>query len=308
MKKPLIIFDTDMDTDCDDAGALALLLNAHKEGRCTLLGIVGDAPVSAVAPCCEALCDAYGVRLQIGAVYEHPLIDTPRFADYKFHYGELEGKHYNATVSAYLGKRDTDYPSAKTVYRRLLADAEQNSVTIVCVGLMTAFADLLNSEADAVSPLDGVSLVRQKVKRVISMGNAAYPEMKKHNFNYKMDRQGAQTVFERCPVSIHLCPFGTDIITGHTLSSRLPAEHPLRRAYEIYNGKGRGRSSWDLVCVYYALNPDSTYFTAETNGSVRYDEQAHRTYWVENGERTDYHLSSAITDRAWMELLEEMLY
>ena len=70
MEKPLIIFDTDMDTDCDDAGALAVLLNAHKRGDCTLLGIIGDAPTAAVAPCCEVLCDAYGVTVPIGTVYE----------------------------------------------------------------------------------------------------------------------------------------------------------------------------------------------------------------------------------------------
>lgn len=307
MEKPFIIFDTDMDTDCDDAGALAMLLNAHKTGKCTLLGIVGDTPIKDVAPCCEAFCDTYGVRVHIGATYEQPLLHTPRFADYKFHYGELDGKHYNEGVSAYLHKPDTDYPTAKAVYRRLLAEAEDNSVTVLCVGLMTAFADLLQSEADDVSPLDGVSLVRQKVKRVVSMGNAAYPEQRKHNFNYKMDRKGAKTVFDLCPVSIYLCPFGTDVITGHTLSARLPAEHPLRRAYEIYNGVGKGRSSWDLICVYFALYPASDHFTAETHGTVRYDPHEHRTHW-ENGTRTDYQLSSAITDEQWMSLLEEMLF
>ena len=28
-EKPIVIFDTDMDTDCDDVGALAMLIEAH---------------------------------------------------------------------------------------------------------------------------------------------------------------------------------------------------------------------------------------------------------------------------------------
>ncbi len=300
MEKPLIIFDTDMDTDCDDAGALAVLLNAHKRGDCTLLGIIGDAPTAAVAPCCEALCDAYGVTVPIGTVYEKPLIDTPRFADYKHHYGELDGKHYNAAISAHLHKTDTDYPSAVTLYRRLLENAADKSVTLVCVGLLTAVAELLSSD-------DGVELVRKKVKRVITMGNAAYPEQRQYNFNYKMDRLGAAVFFERCPAPLYVCPFGSDIVTGCTLSARLPDNHPLRRAYEIYNGENRGRSSWDLVCVWQAVYPDSPLFTKETHGTVQYDPTAHRTYWT-NGARTDYQLSSAISRDEWTDILEKELY
>lgn len=300
MDKPLIIFDTDMDTDCDDAGALALLLNAHKRGECTLLGIIGDTPIAAVAPYCEVLCNAYGVCVPIGAVYEQPLLDTPQFADYKTHYGELDGKHYNAILSAHLHKTDTDYPTAVSLYRRLLTEADDNSVTVLCVGLLTAFAQLL-------STANGVELVRQKVKRVITMGNAAYPEQRQYNFNYKMDRAGAAVFFEKCPAPIYVCPFGSDIVTGHTLSAHLPDNHPLRRAYEIYNGEHRGRASWDLVCAWFGVYPDSPFFTAQTHGSVRYDPAEHRTYWVDEA-RTDYHLSSAISSNEWMTVLEKELY
>ena len=48
--KPLIIFDTDMDTDCDDVGALAMLLTAHNAKRIELLGIVTDSVSEYAAP------------------------------------------------------------------------------------------------------------------------------------------------------------------------------------------------------------------------------------------------------------------
>ena len=43
-RKPWILFDTDMDSDCDDAGALAMLLHAHKAGRIELAAVIADAP------------------------------------------------------------------------------------------------------------------------------------------------------------------------------------------------------------------------------------------------------------------------
>ncbi len=44
-EKPLIIFDTDMDTDCDDAGALCLLLKFVKCGKADILAAIADTPV-----------------------------------------------------------------------------------------------------------------------------------------------------------------------------------------------------------------------------------------------------------------------
>ena len=44
MERPIILFDTDMESDCDDAGALALLLNACRAGEAQLLGVIADAP------------------------------------------------------------------------------------------------------------------------------------------------------------------------------------------------------------------------------------------------------------------------
>ena len=35
-----VILDTDIDSDVDDAGALAMLLNMHKKGDIDLLGVV----------------------------------------------------------------------------------------------------------------------------------------------------------------------------------------------------------------------------------------------------------------------------
>lgn len=305
MEKPLIIFDTDMDTDCDDAGALGLLLTQVNAGRATLLGVIADAPAAAVAPCCETICRYYGVDTTIGAVYERDYANTPRFADYRAHRAGIQSaRYYNAMLAN--GKRDTDFPPAARAYRTLLAEAPDHSVTVVAVGLLTALAELFLTKGDDISPLSGVELFARKVKYVVSMGNATYPAVTEKNFNYNMDREGSKTFFALCPCSVYVCPDGSDVITGDSFSRRFPANHPLRIAYEAWcEGEGRGRSSWDLISLLFALQPQSELFTARSFGTVRYS-LSNRTYW-EAGTRTDYDLRITVSSAKMAEVLEALV-
>lgn len=299
MEKPLIIFDTDMDTDCDDAGALGLLLQYVIDGKADLLGVIANAPVAGAAPCCEAICAYYGVEVPVGAVYEVRYADAPRFDDYYECRGGLScERRYNEELKSRVGKRDTDYAEAAEAYTRMLENAPDHSVTVVAVGMLTALAELFDSES-------GVELFRKKVKCVVSMGNASFPEHQQENFNYKMDRVGAKIFFERCPVSVYVCPDGSDVILGQDFAARFPAEHPVRVAYERWCGEGNGRPSWDLVSVLFALEPQSPLYCAKTHGTVRYDT-SNRTYW-ERGERTDYDLRVTVPADRMAAVLAEKL-
>lgn len=308
MQKPLIIFDTDMDTDCDDAGALGLLLSYVKAGKATLLGVIADTPAKHVAGCCEAICDYYGVSVPIGAVYEKDFENHPRFADYRAHRAGIPTeRYYNIPLCARVGKKDTDYPAAARVYRELLAAAADNSITVVCVGLLTAVAALFETAEDDLSPLSGIELFRKKVKYVVSMGNAAYPAQTQYNFNYRMDRVAAKAFFDLCPVPVYVCAAGTKVVTGYSFSGTFEKDHPLRVAYEAWcGGEGRGRSSWDLLTLLYALEPQSALFATETHGTIRY-EQTNRVYWEPNGTRTDYTLRTTVSDGEMALLLEKLL-
>ena len=199
MDKPIIIFDTDMDTDCDDAGAMAMLLCAHLAGKIQLIGVIADAVSTYSARFCEVMLGAYGADIPIGAVYSDDYAvcreDVLRFERYRAHCKRLidRGMVYNRIISGGLDKEDKDYPRAVRVYRELLSDAEDGSVTVLCVGLMTAIAELLLSEGDEISPLSGEELVRKKVKRVITMG---IPE-NVPDFNWGMDAYAAEVFFDR---------------------------------------------------------------------------------------------------------------
>ena len=124
-----------------------------------------------------------------------------------------------------------------------------------------------------------------------------------------LDAQAAEVFFANCPVPVTVCPIGTEIITGSTLSARLEENHPLRVAYESFTGKAhRGRSSWDLVTVYRALYPQDGRLKAQSYGSVRCNASALQTAWVQDTERTDELLELNTTFEEMAKVLEIMLY
>ena len=311
-KRPVIIFDTDMDTDVDDAGALTILLNAVKAGRIELAGIVVDVPDSCAAAACEVLCMRAGMEVPIGTIYmsEFPQNETDRYVRYRHHRTTLPANiYYNRTAAKMLGKCDRDYPHATEVYRRLLSGAEDQSVIITAVGFLTAIEQLWQSGPDEISPLDGYELFREKVKCVVSMGDAAYPLCLSSNFNYNMDRVGAKAFFDRCPCPVCISPDGIRVITGGTFSASLPEGDPLRLFYEIYNeGPFRGRMSWDLIAVLYAIDPKNPLFEKETHGKVCYDDRENRTYWDEYSDlRQDWLIHTTVPPEETAKILEGLM-
>ena len=56
-----IIFDTDIDSDVDDAGAMALLHSYVQQGKVNLLAVVGCCNSGYAAPCIDAINTYYGL-------------------------------------------------------------------------------------------------------------------------------------------------------------------------------------------------------------------------------------------------------
>ncbi|MBQ7916357.1 MAG: hypothetical protein IJ315_06175, partial [Firmicutes bacterium] len=286
MEKPLIIFDTDMDTDCDDAGALAIIYEYVRRGKAELLGIITDSVSPWAAPCCDTLGQFYGIQRPIGAVSSsaYPESETLRCVKYRTHTQSLGVRRYNEKLSA--GKTDADYPSAVQVYRRLLVTAEDHSVTIVCVGVLSALHQLSLSLPDEVCPLSGTDLLAQKVDKVICM---AYPDKHGPNFNWEMDGIGAKEFLEKCPVPVYVSGEGQKVITGSSLTSVLSPDHPLRYIYETWNlGPHRGRSSWDLIAVLQAMQPDNKQQHLEPLGTVYVNAEEKYMRWDPEGARKDH--------------------
>jgi len=275
-----VIFDTDMGNDIDDALALAMLHSLTSRGECRLIGVtLTNANLSAV-PYVRMIDKFYGRgALPVGAALKNV----------------KDGDHDNylsaALKSAPAAYREADSHAAAEpavmVLRRLLA-ASTEKVIIVQVGFSTNLAALLDSKADAVSPMNGMELARTKVALLSAMaGNFAQA---KPEYNVKLDIGAARTVFERWPTPV--------VFSGWEIGSGLlyPASsierdftyadwHPVAVSYRAYSKMPYNRPTWDLTAVLAAVRTSRPYFGTSEKGKVHVDENGTTLFTAGDGDR-----------------------
>ena len=97
---------------------------------------------------------------------------------------------------------------------------------------------------------------------------------------------------------------GREVTIGSSLSAVLPEGHPLRYNYETWNlGPNRGRSSWDLIAVLYALDPEVSVLKAEPRQQAGFDPEECRSYWG-MGCRQDYEIMQTVSNEELAAFLE----
>ncbi len=160
-----IIFDTDMGSDCDDAGALAVLHVYADRGLAEIIGcIYSSGKVPYGAGVVQAINIYYGrPEIPIGAAHDD-LVGDP--VDKMT--AEKLAKDTAAFGNTIIHSRDAEEMTA--LNRRLLAREQDNSVVYLTVGYTKGFYDLLVSKPDDISPLNGQELVEKKIKRWVAMG------------------------------------------------------------------------------------------------------------------------------------------
>ena len=250
-----VILDTDIDSDVDDVGALAMLHTLADHGRIELLGVVvtSDDPY---APACTSALNTYFGRPGL------PIGVEPGIAlNHHSRYTREISEEYPSSFSDYEQAED-----AVAVYRKLLVQSPDSSVVIISIGHLTNIARLLASPADEISPLQGKELVARKVKLWSCMGGH-FPEGKEANF-YRPDPASTVNSIANWPGKVVFAGWeiGQEIITGGLfLKQYLSEKSPVWRAYQLYNNFS-GRQSWDQVAVLYAVSPD--YWNLESGGRV----------------------------------------
>jgi len=210
--KPVnLIFDTDMAPDYDDVGALAMLHAMADAGEVNILATVSSNKCETAVPCIDLLNTYFGrPDIPIGAVKGDGPDRTTWHEGLRWTY-ELP-KRYPHRI-----RFTTDSEDAVKLYRRILSLQPDNSVTIVTVGFLSNLKNLLLSESDEYSSLNGRELVKAKVKELVSMAGM-FPEGKE--FNVEVDAKTSQVVFSQWPIPIILSGFeiGHEILTGKTLT------------------------------------------------------------------------------------------
>jgi hypothetical protein len=206
---------------------------------------------------------------------------------------EYKGKHtdfYNSLLTNNFPndlKSGKNAPDAVELYRKVLASQPDNSVTIVVVGPQRLVADLLLSKPDSYSKLDGMALVKKKVKQLVSMG-AEYP--KGDEWNIKLCPDGAKLVAEKWPTPVVYSGFeiGVKIMTGERLVTETPEHSPIRMAFATNPGLDdkKNRHSWDQTAVLFGVRGLKDYWTIGS-GTIQIADDG-KDNWVAGGNSRKY--------------------
>jgi inosine-uridine nucleoside N-ribohydrolase len=143
-------------------------------------------------------------------------------------------------------------PDAVNIYRKVLNESPDKSVTIVTVGFLTNLSNLLKSEADGVSPLSGMELVTKKVSRLVSMAGR-FPRGRE--FNIYIDSASSEYVYNNWPGEVVFTGFeiGWEIRTGLRLIKSPVKNSPVKDVFRISiplsAEDSLGRMSWDETAV-----------------------------------------------------------
>jgi purine nucleosidase len=247
---PRIILDTDMATDIDDVGAVAVLHHLADEGKCEILAMGSSTRGNGSVAALEVMNGLAGREVPIGGYRPVRKEGEKKCRVDDGCRAEIEGMIRRHARYVKHGNAD-EAPDAVGVYRKALAGAADGSVTFICIGYLSNVARLLKSAADEVSGLTGKELVARKVKCFYVMGCTR--KAGGSEWNVQGDVGAAKFVLEEAGVPIVVSDFelGKDILTGEGVGGVVGEVYP----------KGHRHQSWDPVTVVAAICPE--YFVVE---------------------------------------------
>lgn len=286
-----IILDTDMASDCDDAGALAMLHAFADNGEADIVGVMVSTGGPYGAPAVDVINTFYGrPNIPIGTTKRDDFWVQGSSTSQPYNY-EVYNKKLAQEFPRSL-ESGLDAPDAVSLYRQLLAQAADNSIVIVTIGPLINVEKLLKSSADAYSSLNGVALIEKKVKALVATGGN--------------NPSGTSSNFSKEDAEVYLAPIvrgrdgnvatswpGRIIWVGNNTagdvrtsfnSNELPASvHPARRAYQLFfaaNG-GSDRASWDQGGIWVAIRgtSDGLFGLVETGFQTLVSASAGTTRW-----------------------------
>lgn len=287
-----IIFDTDMGNDIDDGLALNMLHALHNRQECRLLAVTVSKGNQHAAEFCDAVNTYYGHgTIPVGVVNPGPTPEDGKFV------GQLVAEQKEGRPR--YPRTHRSYPSAVEVLRRTLAAADDHSVKLAVVGFSTNAAALLRSPADAVSKLTGKELIERKVATVVMMAGNFSEKKREKEYNIYIDAPAAREFLAGCPVPVVLSGYeiGSAVkFPATAIESKMPADHPVRAAYLLYQKMPYDRETWDLTAVLHAVRPEAGYFRLSPPGTVTVDDRQ-LTQFAPSSEGRHRYLLLAPADR-----------
>lgn len=269
-----VIFDTDIGNDIDDALALDMLYKYMDAGKVNLLAIMNNKDSQYSTEFIDIMNTWYGYpTVPIGNLKDGVTIDD--YVNYAQNVCKLEengAPMFERTLNGY-----DDLPDAHILYRNVLAEQPDHSVTIISVGFSTNLARLLETGADEYSKLSGKELVARKTK-LLSVMAGDFQDNSHKEFNIVNDIPSAQKVFAEWPTEIVVSPFhvGTKVqFPAKVIENDFnwTKRHPLVEAYIHYRPMPYDRATWDLTSVLYVAEPDSSFFAKSSPGKITVSDE-----------------------------------
>jgi pyrimidine-specific ribonucleoside hydrolase len=299
-QKPVsIIFDSDMGPDYDDVGAITMLHAFADSGEAKILATVAS----------DKYPNAAAVLSVFNTYFKKPNIPIGIVKGNAVNLSDEQ--HWSDTLVAkypHKIRSNDEAEDAVEIYRKVLSQQSDNSVTIVTVGFLTNLANLMNSKPDKYSPLDGTTLIHKKVKRLVSMAGK-FPEGKE--FNVFMDSASSQIVFSKWPTEVIFSGFeiGEKIKTGLPLVQNNSIQNsPTKDVFSIClpmaEEDKNGRSSWDETAVFVAVKGYEPYYNVETGSIIVNDDGSNS--WDKEGSK-QYYLIEKLPHEQVQQLINDLI-
>ncbi len=275
---PIVIFDTDMGPDIDDALALAMVHEYANRGMAQLAAVTLSRNSDTGARYNDAVNTFYcRPNIPIG-VYRG---STSKDRSEEGFTADMIGRYpYNLNMST--------VQEGHLVMRDVMRAAPDNSVVIIQVGFSTNTARLLEEYPD---------LVARKARLLSVM--AGENNTGKAEFNISNARSAAQKVFNDWPTTLIQSEFRLGYDIHYPLSSinddfNYQSNHIIKDSYMAPNypqemewhppqGSHYDMRSWDLTSVIAAIEDPSDYFSPLRRGRVSVDSSRGTTSFSEGG-------------------------
>ncbi len=305
---PNVIIETDLGNCTDDALALQMLFKYRAEGKVNVLAVIGGCKVTKAKQLLDGFLHYYKADdVPLGLLDgDEPIFEMiPYFQLVDSVY--QDGTPWFPSTGIPLSDR---LPSWKQ-YRKTLSEAADNSVSLVCLGSLTSLYELMESEGDEYSPLNGKSLIAQKVKQLDVMAGC-FTKVKLRfqkgflgvEYNIGGDIPLAKGVLENWPTDLHILPLeeGMKYPSDHDEVLSDYAWNPQSPMYLIYSHyneweKGDvGQYWWDPVTLMHTVEPDN-YFDCTGQGVLSVSDKGVTTFEEKAGGKV--HVISTNAQHTW---------
>ena len=247
-----VILDTDITTDCDDAGAMAVMFQLLTRYDSKLLGICNSSSDPYANATIKAICEYYGM--------EEPFVGQQKIKTLHTD----DSKYTSAVTAKYCKYEASAISSVDEVefYTKLLTQAQDNSVTVISIGMMTNISSVLSKNPE---------LFNKKVHSIVAMAGK-YPGGKEYNI--KEDPLAAINVLENYKGIIVFSGYevGDGIKTGYFEEEE---NNPVFDCYKLHCGGELPylNNSFDLTAVQYAFEGNGSFYDLSKPMDVRVDAE-----------------------------------